>query len=74
MRPPRLLVLVFLALGAGCAAPADEDVSQNEDALTTYSDLFSTLEGEDFERWFAVRSALKDGFDRICGDTFCGGS
>ena len=77
MTPSRVLTpiasLVFLALGAGCAAPADEDVSQNEDALTTYSDLFSTLEGEDFERWFAVRSALKDGFDRICGDTICGG-
>lgn len=67
------LSLVAGAL-AGCAAPSDEDVSESEDALTTtYGDLSSTLEADDLDRWFAVRSSLKQGFDRICGDTICGG-
>jgi len=65
--------LLLITLGAGCAAPADEDVEQNEDALTTYDDLWSTLDGDDLDRWFSVRAALETGFDRICGDTICGG-
>ncbi|MBX3263796.1 MAG: hypothetical protein KF782_29250 [Labilithrix sp.] len=68
-----LLFFSFTAAAAGCAAPADEDVDQTEDALTTYGDLFSTLDDHDIDRWFSVRKALKDGFDRICGDTICGG-
>ena len=68
-----LLISGVGSVGAGCAAPADEDVSQNEDALTTYDDLWSTLEGDDLDRWVSVRIALKAGFDRICGDTICGG-
>jgi hypothetical protein len=59
---------------AGCAAtPVDDDISQSEDALTSYGDFFTTLEGNDLDRWVAIRSALKNGFDRICGDTICSG-
>jgi hypothetical protein len=25
------------------------------------------------DRWYATTAALKDGFDRVCGDTFCSG-
>lgn len=60
-----------MTLGLGCAAPAAEDVSRNEDALTTYGDLWITLDGDDLERWYAVQSALERGFDRVCGDTLC---
>jgi hypothetical protein len=34
-------------------------------------DYYTSSAGID--RWYAAREALKDGFDRICGDTFCGG-
>jgi hypothetical protein len=27
----------------------------------------------DFDHWLSIKAGLKDGFDRICGDTFCGG-
>lgn len=70
---PLAAVLLTFTAAVGCAAPADEEVEQSEDALTTYGDLFSTLGEHDIDRWFSVRKALKDGFDRICGDTICGG-
>ncbi len=61
------------ALGFGCASPAAEDVAQNEDALTTYADLWITLDGHDLDRWYEVQSALKRGFERSCGETLCSG-
>lgn len=81
MRPSRsslslvAAALFTLALGAGCSeASAPDDVAESENELrTTYGDLFSTLDEADLERWVSVRSALKTGFDRICGDTICGG-
>ncbi len=27
--------------------------------------------GAGIDRWYAARQALKDGFDNVCGDTFC---
>ncbi len=72
--PVASLLFVMAAAVVGCAAPAEEDVSENADALsTTYDDLWSTLEGADLDRWYAVRTALKNGFDRVCGDTICSG-
>ena len=75
---PRALAALSAALlvtvaASGCAAPAEEDAGVSEEALTTYGDLWSTLEGADLDRWYAVRSSLVAGFDRICGDTICGG-
>lgn len=68
------LALAALAALSGCAqGPTDEDVAESEAALTTYGDLWSTLEGDDLDRWWSVRSALVRGFDRICGDTICSG-
>ncbi len=71
--PVASLLLIAVATLSGCAVTPDEEVAQSEDGLTTYDDLFSTLEGSDLDRWVTVRSALKSGFDRICGDTICGG-
>jgi hypothetical protein len=34
-------------------------------------DYYTSSAGID--RWYAARAALKDGFDRVCGDTFCSG-
>lgn len=71
----RVLVLSLCLVAAACAAPSPaEDVADSEDELrTTYGTLFETLEGNDLDRWFDVRSKLKSGFDRICGDTICSG-
>ena len=67
-----------MTLTAACTAPRgsadadDVDVAESEIG-TTYGDLFDTLEGGDLDRWIDARRALIDGFDRICGDTICGG-
>ena len=34
-------------------------------------DYYASASG--IEKWHAARAALKDGFDRVCGDTFCSG-
>ncbi|HVH45430.1 MAG TPA: hypothetical protein VM925_23915 [Labilithrix sp.] len=72
----RVAALLLAGLVAACSGGASggEDVAESEDELrTTYGDLLTTLEAQDLDRWVAVRSALKAGFDRICGDTICGG-
>lgn len=67
------LSLVCVAALGACAGPSSEAAETTGDALTTYGDLFVTLEGADLDRWYAVRSSLKSGLDRICGDTICSG-
>lgn len=67
------LFLLGLATLAGRPAWAGEAVAHPHaraayDALEDI--LFGTNEGD---RWFAVVDALKSGFERICGDTFCEG-
>jgi hypothetical protein len=61
------------SLAVGCAATTEDNLGEKEDALTSYGDLFSTLQDADLDRWVNVRSALKRGFDNICGDTICSG-
>lgn len=69
--------LVALVSSAGCASSGADDaeaVGESEDELrTTYGDLGDTLAEADLDRWIAVRRQLAAGFDRICGDTICGG-
>lgn len=71
----RRAALSLCLLAAACAAPSPaEDVDGSEDELrTSYGTLFETLEGSDLDRWVDVRSRLRAGFDRICGDTICSG-
>ncbi len=64
----------FVVLAACAAPPGGEPVGESEDELrTSYGDLFETLTPADVDRWALVRSKLREGFDRICGDTICGG-
>lgn len=74
-RMTRPVALSFCLLAAACAAPSPtEEVGETEDGLrTSYGELFDTLEGNDLDRWYEVRSKLKSGFDNICGDTICSG-
>jgi hypothetical protein len=74
-RPASCLLLAscFIACGAPEPELADEVDSATSDLKTTYGDLMETLSEPDIERWMNVRRALIDGFDRICGDTICGG-
>jgi hypothetical protein len=75
----RLAALALFSLSAAaCAAPTStapsEDVEASEDELrTTYGNLLETLGEADLDRWIAARASLAAGFDRICGDTICGG-
>jgi len=77
MRSALLSLCFFATVGIGCAATTgtnEGDVDATEDELrTTYGQLNETLQGNDIDRWFAVRSALVNGFDQICGDTICSG-
>ncbi|MEA2750388.1 MAG: hypothetical protein QOI41_4531 [Myxococcales bacterium] len=73
-----LLSIASLLCFAACAAPASapdaEAVDVSEDGLsTTYGNLLETLPAADLDRWIAARASLAAGFDRICGDTICGG-
>lgn len=72
-----LAVVALLSLGACAAptsAPGSDDVESSEDELrTSYGNLLETLGEADLDRWMAARSSLAAGFDRICGDTICGG-
>lgn len=70
---PAALALVATA-ATGCATGAEDAAASSEDELrTTYGDLLDTLEDADWDRWFSARRAIVAGFDRICGDTICGG-
>jgi hypothetical protein len=68
-----LVGAISLIALSGCAATSEEAVAQSEDGLTSYGELFTTLEGADLDRWYTLRSALITGFDRVCGDTICSG-
>lgn len=79
---PRVLFALVPALAAfatsACTAPVTGDASaeSSEDELRTgYDDLATVLSANDkeFDRWLAAKKALRQGFDRICGDTICSG-
>lgn len=59
--------------GAQEAAPNPGTTS--EALSTTYVDMldFVSTSGADQDRYFAMTRALKQGFDDVCGDTFCEG-
>lgn len=61
------LVVLAAPFAAGCSADtssADAVESEESDLTTKYGNLLETLEGEDYDRWIAVRSSLKRGLDR----------
>lgn len=84
----RRFSIVFVAclagtiVSAGCAddnepAPVDSAaVTGDEDEVngTTYADIASTFKADaDYDAWINLKRGLRQGFDEICGDTFCGG-
>jgi hypothetical protein len=84
-----LIALPLAALACAPAAassdpgdPADLGPDEQEDVATepqaqgmaAYRDVEEVLTSEaDFERWFTLERGLKQDFDHICADTFCGG-
>lgn len=69
-----LYALVAVPALFACANEAPEADSQEQDATRTqYVDIGQYLEGDEYEQWAQIRIGLRDGFDEICGDTFCGG-
>ncbi|TWI00243.1 hypothetical protein IP90_02789 [Luteimonas cucumeris] len=67
---PGLVLAPFLAMTlAGTTVQAGEPaVSGN------YADTSAYLQSDaDIDAWFTLVFSLKDGFDQICGDTFCEG-
>lgn len=63
-----LSLLVALVCGAGLSAPASAASSS-----ASYSDLSDRLVDAEFEAWYGAMGRLREGFDQICGDTFCEG-
>jgi hypothetical protein len=82
MRHALAFALIALAACQNSSLPRTDttDVAADGKADTTtsaprYLDAIDYLDShnQDSGRFYALRDALKDGFDRICGDTFCGG-
>lgn len=74
--PHALFVLAATAMLFACAADGEEADHAEDDlssARTQYVDIAEFLQGADAEKWYAAKRGLVEGFDRICGDTFCGG-
>lgn len=81
MKSPRSLlpaISATLLLGAsGLVSACDDAVDSEENDVsskTSYVDLRDFLTKDpDIEKWIDIRIELGREFDRICGDTFCGG-
>jgi len=68
-------VLALSSVLFACGAE-EEAASQEDDATsarTQYVDIGQFVKDADYEAWSAARRGLEQGFDNICGDTFCGG-
>jgi hypothetical protein len=74
-----LVLLLATACGAPDAASSvvtESPAATTEEALaTSYVDMqdFASSSQEEQDRYFAMTRALKQGFDDVCGDTFCEG-
>lgn len=70
-------LLVLAATSSLFACASEEPVEQAEDdvrsARTQYVDISEFLQGDEAEKWYTAKRSLVQGFDDICGDTFCGG-
>jgi hypothetical protein len=61
---------------AALVLDGEEDVATEPQAQggPAHRDVEEVLTSEaDFERWFTLQRGLEQGFDDICGDTFCEG-
>lgn len=72
-RRPMFIALAVLA-SAGSAPARPTPNPSGTLSKREYIDARSYFtEPEDIDRWYALTSSLKAGFDAICGDTFCEG-
>ena len=71
-------LFALFAVGA-CTASSpdaiDADVARESEAAraAAYVDIETVLTPAQTASWSTIRAGLVDDFDRICGDTFCGG-
>lgn len=66
-------LIAFLAL-APLAAMAQQAGTASQGYESSYVDVSAyPLSDDRYEAWLHLRIGLRDGFDQICGDTFCEG-
>lgn len=66
-------IVVAAAFAAGAAAPAAHAITPLP-ATGGYLDASAWLQSDDdINAWYDIVFGLRDGFDDICGDTFCEG-
>lgn len=73
---PRLLPtpILVLACTCACASSAQPGPHHRHAIGSGYVDIVSYLSADaDIDAWYTLNYKLKDGFDDICGDTFCEG-
>ncbi|WP_395680630.1 hypothetical protein [Dokdonella sp.] len=63
-------LLAAIAMGIAAAHPLHAAAPSTRAYVDAY-EYFTT--DAQFEAWYSIRAALEDGFDDICGDTFCEG-
>jgi len=75
----KTLMMIVLA-AASCAGRADSgstgEDSAGETAAASYADVeeWANEQGDDaWQTWMGIIGTLKQDFDDVCGDTFCGG-
>jgi hypothetical protein len=73
------LIIIVLA-AASCAGTADSNATGEDTAAATaaasYADVeeWANEQGDDaWQTWMGITRTLKQDFDDVCGDTFCGG-
>jgi hypothetical protein len=71
--------MTMVLAAASCAGMADDSTGEDTAAATataSYADVeeWANEQGDDaWQTWMGITSTLKQDFDDVCGDTFCGG-
>jgi len=77
----KTLMMTIVLAAASCAGIADNSSTTGEDsagetAAASYADVeeWANEQGDDaWQTWMGIIGTLKQDFDDVCGDTFCGG-
>jgi hypothetical protein len=67
--------LLLFTIGCNALEASDVEATGAElQARPAYRDVEEVIDNEtDQNRWFELKRRLKEGFDDVCGDTFCEG-
>lgn len=69
-----VLALSSIASTVACDSSTVDADEANATSRTTYVELGDFIENDtDLEMWIEIRRGLLNGFDEVCGDTFCEG-